>query len=79
MLGGLELLNEIARIKRSDAILCDAWNSRMSPRVLHRWGWEPHTSSRWHRNYIKRFYGCYPKASLASSTSTDLVTAGADR
>jgi hypothetical protein len=57
---GLRLLDEIARIKRSDAILCDAWNPRISERSLARWGWEPHAPSRWHRNYIKRFYGRYP-------------------
>jgi hypothetical protein len=54
------VLDEIARVKRSDALLCDAWNGRISERLLARWGWEPHTGDRWHRNYIKRFYGTYP-------------------
>ena len=53
-------LDEIARIKSSDAILCDAWNARISARLLARWGWEPHRPARWHRHYIKRFYGVYP-------------------
>ena len=66
---GLRVLDEIARIKRSDAILCDAWNSRMSPRLLRRFGWEPHTNSRWHRNYIKRFYGEYPATALKVSAA----------
>ncbi len=30
---------------------------------IARWGWEPHCNSRWHRHYIKRFYGKYPRAS----------------
>jgi hypothetical protein len=64
--GGLTVLDEIARIKGSDALLCDAWNSRISDRLLARWGWEPHAPSRWHRNYIKRFYGHYPTQSAAA-------------
>jgi hypothetical protein len=58
--GSLVLLDEIARIKGSDALLCDVASTRISDRLLARWGWEPHAPSRWHRNYIKRFYGIYP-------------------
>ena len=56
----LEALDEIARLKRSDALLCDVGNWRISSRLLARYGWEPHCPSRWHRHYIKRFYGKYP-------------------
>jgi len=59
--GALAILDEIARIKRSDAIVCDAANLRISDRLATRWGWEPHCPSRWHRNFIKRFYGTYPE------------------
>jgi hypothetical protein len=55
----LEVLDEVARVKRSDAIVCDVWNDRISDRLLARWGWEPHKPQRWHRHYIKRFYGVY--------------------
>ncbi len=58
----VELLDEIARRKQSGAILCDVWNLRISERVLARWGYVPHKPQRWHRNYIKRFYGEYPPA-----------------
>ena len=58
--GALVLLDEIARIKQSDALLCDVAASRISDRLLARWGWAPHAPSRWHRQYIKRFYGQYP-------------------
>jgi hypothetical protein len=58
--GALAVLDEIARIKKSDAILTDVANFRISQRLLARLGWERHTDSRWHRNYIKRFYGHYP-------------------
>ena len=61
MLGALAVLDEIACIKRSDAILTDAANFRISDRFLRRQGWERHTKARYHRNYIKRFYGEYPQ------------------
>jgi hypothetical protein len=60
MLGAAAVLDEIARIKQSDAILTDAANLRISERFLKRLGWERHTKARYHRNYIKRFYGQYP-------------------
>lgn len=77
--GALTVLEEIARIKRSDAILCDASNMRISDRLLARWGWEPLQSGRWHRNHIKRFYGDYPQASglaarLLSSSADNSAT-----
>jgi hypothetical protein len=56
----LDVLDEIARLKRSDAVLCDVGNWRISTKLLGRWGWEPHCPARWHRHYIKRFYGDYP-------------------
>ena len=57
--GALAVLDEIARLKRTDAMVCDAANLRISDRLLARFGWEPHLASRWHRNFIKRFYGRY--------------------
>ncbi len=51
----LRVLDKIAHIKRTDALLCDAANLRLTPRLLARLGWQPHAKSRWHRNYIKRF------------------------
>ena len=56
----LDVLDEIARLKRSDAILCALVNGRISDRAMHRYGWERHCPSRWFRHYIKRFYGDYP-------------------
>ncbi len=58
---GLEVLDEIAGLKRSDALLCDVGNWRISERFMRRWGWVPHCpTSWWHRHFIKRFYGKYP-------------------
>jgi hypothetical protein len=56
----LVVLDQIAALKRADAIVCDAANYRLSDRLLARLGWEPHKPQRWHRNYIRRFYGTYP-------------------
>jgi len=52
----MEAFDEIARLKRSDALLCDVSNWRVSNRLMTRWGWTPHCPSRWHRHYIKRRY-----------------------
>lgn len=56
----LEALDQIARLKGSDALLGEVTNWRISSGILERLGWEPHTRSRLRRNYIKRFYGQYP-------------------
>jgi len=60
----LTSLDAVAEIKQSDAILCDAFNQRLSDRLLKRYGWESHKPQRWHRNFIKRFYGEYPTTEL---------------
>ena len=57
----LRVLDAIAELKQTDAIVCDAANSRISDRLLHRQGWEAHSPRRWRRNFIKRFYGKYPQ------------------
>jgi len=56
----LVALDRIAELKGIDAIVCDAANMRLSDRFMARMGWEPHKPQRWHRNYIRRFYGVYP-------------------
>jgi hypothetical protein len=56
----LALKYVVTAAKQTDAILCDAANSRLSDRFLARQGWEKHKPQRWHRNFIKRFYGTYP-------------------
>lgn len=62
----LAALDSVAAIKRTDAIVCDVANVRLSDRLMHRWGWEPHKPQRWHRNFIRRFYGQYPESCLVS-------------
>jgi len=58
--GALEVLDEVARIKRSDAIVCEVSNPGISDRLLARWGWERHVPTSRRRHFIKRFYGEYP-------------------
>ncbi|MEM9351899.1 MAG: hypothetical protein AAGA92_02710 [Planctomycetota bacterium] len=70
----LSALDEIARIKRTDALLCDVPGSRISDRLLLRHGWEPHKPQRWHRNYIKRFYGSYPAAAAGAADASKAAT-----
>jgi hypothetical protein len=60
----IRTLDAIAAEKGIDAIVCDAANSRLSDRFLARQGWEKHKPQRWHRNFIKRFYGQYPIVKL---------------
>lgn len=69
VLAAMTMLDAVAEIKRSDAILCDVANARFSDRLISRMGWQSHKPQRWHRNYIKRFYGDYPKLRLPLAAS----------
>lgn len=60
----LVVLDAIAELKRTDAMVCDAANLRITDRLLARFGWEAHKPQRWHRNYIRRFYGTYPTVAV---------------
>lgn len=64
VLAAMTMLDAVAKLKRSDAILCDVTNARFSDRLISRMGWQSHKPQRWHRNYIKRFYGVYPELRL---------------
>jgi hypothetical protein len=55
------VLDEIARLKRSLAIVCNVTNDRISDRAIARWGWESHCHAWSGRHFIKRFYGEYPR------------------
>ncbi len=58
----LAALDQVASLKKADAAICDAGNLRLSARLMRRFGWEAHKPQRWHRNYIRRYYGNYPLA-----------------
>ena len=86
----LTVLDAIAELKRTDAIVCDAANMRLSDRLMARLGWEPHKPQRWHRNFIRRFYGSIRRARAAAMlaeaasdasglhATSDLVAAGSN-
>ena len=63
----LVILDEIARLKSTDAIVAEVRNLRISERLLRRWGWESHVPTSRRRHYIKRFYGTYPDPHAAWS------------
>ena len=65
----LVVLDTVAVLKQVDAIVCDAANMRLSDRLMARLGWEPHKPQRWHRNYVRRFYGEYPANTLVHFAS----------
>lgn len=54
------VLDEIARLKSSVAIVCHVTNRRISNRFFHRWGWQEHCLAWSGRHFIKRFYDGYP-------------------
>lgn len=56
----LQLLDRIAYLKQSDAILAELSSDRISDRLMRRWGWERHLPGSRKRHFIKRFYGEYP-------------------
>ena len=53
-------LDRIAEIKQCSAIVCHVTNSRISDRLMERWGWQQHCAEWSGRHFIKRFYGQYP-------------------
>ncbi len=67
----LDVLTQIAFIKRSDAILAEVTNQRISDRFLIRRGWERHMEQKRQRHWIKRFYGTYPES--AKKFSADIA------
>jgi len=73
-------LDEIAQIKRSDGIVCELSNRRISHRLMQRLGYARHLEDSRGRHYIKRFYGDYSTRlyaqTLAPTHEPAVVTAG---
>ena len=59
--GATLVLDAIAELKGSNAIVCNVTNDRITDRLLARWGWEMHCDDWPGRHFIKRFYGNYPE------------------
>ncbi len=71
------VLDEIARIKGSDAILCEVSNRRITDRIMQYAGFERHLPEARRRHYIRRFYGQYPPRFVSGGADTqtsDLAT-----
>ena len=64
----LNVLDTVARIKKSNALLTEVTNQRVSDRAMIRWGWERHCLNSKKRQFIKRFYGTYPESWYASES-----------
>ncbi len=62
------VLDEIARIKQSDAIVAHVASPQISDRLMRRWGWGRHLEHSSRRQFIKRFYGAYPSLQAESET-----------
>ncbi len=73
----LAMLDEIAAIKRTDAIVMQAWNPRLTARNLARYGWAPHTADPRGRHFIKRFYGEDPPSIVAQDEPAQELEMGA--
>lgn len=62
----LLVLDHVAQIKGSDAVMCEVTNDRLPDRLLRRWGWERHLEHSPKRHWIKRFYGNYSSVQTGS-------------
>jgi len=71
--GALEVLDAIARQRRSLAILAHVSTSAITDRLLRRWGWEAHLPQQAGRHWIKRFYEGYPASRLADYLPTNYL------
>lgn len=73
---GLSVLDHVAAIKGSDAIVCEITNRRISDRYMRRYGWERHLETSKRRHWIKRFYGNHPKSFFYQSRTETLDPVG---
>jgi hypothetical protein len=62
--GACNVLDEIARIRGTSAIVAHVTNGNISDRLLSRLGWEKHLSHWNGRHWIRRFYDGYPESAL---------------
>ena len=63
----MAVLDYVGYLKRSDAILTEVSNNRISDRLMRRLGFERHLLDSKKRHWIKRFYGEYPENGLLKS------------
>lgn len=73
LLRALYVLDHVAMLKRSDAIICEVTNDRLSDRFLRRRGWEPYMEASKKRHWIRRFYGDYSSVEKKSLKIAELA------
>ena len=64
-LGACHVLDQIAEIRQTQAIVAHVSNASISDRLLQRLGWEEHLEHWSGRHWIKRFYHGYPNHSVS--------------
>ena len=64
----VRMLDEIAILKHTDAIVCEASNARLDDRMMKYGGFERHLEGSGKRHYIRRFYGTFPRSRWAESS-----------
>jgi hypothetical protein len=69
LVAACHVLNEIARLRRANAIVAHVTNPRISDRLLERFGWQRHLLHWRGRHFIRRFYDGYPELSVQSVSS----------
>ncbi len=62
--GAAHVLDEIARLRGSLAIVAHVTNSQLTDRLLVRLGWQRHLDGWKGRHWIRRFYDGYPATSI---------------
>ena len=71
----LSVLDYIAMVKQTDAMVTEITNKRIKDRHLTHFGWEEHLQHSRTRHWIRRFYGEYPQSFLFQEISKPRETA----
>lgn len=64
LVGACHVLDEIARLRGTTAIVAHVTNGNISDRFLRRLGWQRHVEHWRGRHWIRRFYQGYPESSV---------------
>lgn len=62
--GACAVLDEIARLRGSQAIVAHVSTQSLSDRLLERLGWQQHLQKWSGRHWIRRFYDGYPESAI---------------
>ena len=68
-IGACHILDEIARIRSTAAIVAHVTNRNLTDRLMMRHGWERHMEDWKGRHWIRRFYDGYPKSRIHRYTT----------